>query len=402
MKRTIIAPRDDADMKARDTGVYMVEKQTPDETMHRTWDESSVYVMSKNDVNTLIDKITPIVDMSRNAVDFLLDGEWGTLGTTRPIFEFARNSFDDQELDLFTRYDFAYLGDNNIKLVGIEADAPRFFIESAHTQRAWLLEKFPQQVKQHKVTQLNSIPETTTKAFSKLRSIAQDSTIHVANGSDARGEDAITASYIKGLIKNAGWNVDSVRIKDLHWSQDIDSWANGKGNPISNIYKHYPWDILLNQQIARDFVAKSTRLGMLFEPAWKMILSNRAIIPALWELYPKSELLSESKMLEHGIMTGDYTIAPISTNVSRNEIGILKGRQFTSWGEDIKTFNNTSNMVQRKLEIPRRYRDQNGGYRFTYISAFTVAGKLAGLGIRETRLPLLGIYSTFKPHVVQL
>lgn len=401
MKRTTIPPRNDADMKAHDAGVYMVERTIPDGNIHRSWDETSAYILTKNDVNAFIQKVSPIIEMSRNAVDFLLDGEWGTLGTTRPIFEFARNSFDDQELDLFTRYDFAYLGDDDIKLVGIEADAPRYFIEAAHTQRSWILEKFPQQTSQHKFTQLNSIPELTIQAFEKLHKVSDNKNIHIANGSDIRGEDAITAAYIKGLMKTAGWAVGNVRVKDLHWNNTINMWADGKENNIYSLYKHFPWDMLLTLQIARDFVSKNARLEILFEPAWKMILSSRAILPALWELYPDSELLSPSMMSEHGEIKGDKVIAPLMASTSRNEVGIWKERQFTSWGEDIKNFSN-SNLVQRKLEIPRRYRDQQGGYRFAYISVFTVAGRLAGVGIRETRLPLLGTYSTFKPHIVQL
>lgn len=394
--------RDDSDDKAHDSGVFRVKRTLENGESYRTWDESSAYIITKNEVDTILDKVSAITQMSREAVDFLLDGEWGTLGLTRPVFEYARNSFDDQEIDLFTRYDFAYLGNGQIKLVGIDADAPRLFVEAAQSQRTWLWDKFAQKARQHKITQLNSIPEMSINAFQQLNDMSKTSNMHILDNTASRGKDWITSSLIKGLAEKGGWNVGRVRLKDLEWDKQQGIWHDTHGDHITNIYKQFPWEMLLSHSITRDFIAHSGRLERTFEPSWKTILGSRAILPALYELYPRSALISPASMSRSKKLGNDVVAAPLTSSISRNELGVLKNRKFTSWGEDIKDFKNQKNMVYRKLEIPKRYKEEDGNNHFVYLSFFTVAGNLAGLGIQETRMPLLGLHSTFKPHIVML
>jgi len=402
MKRVPVALRDNSDDKAHESGVFRVERTLENGESYRTWDESSAYIITKNEVDTILDKVSAITQMSREAVDFLLDGEWGTLGLTRPVFEYARNSFDDQEIEMFTRYDFAYLGNGQVKLVNIDADAPRMFVEAAQSQRAWLWDKFSQKAKQHKITQLNSIPEMTINAFQQLNDMSKTGNMHILDNTASRGRDWIVSSLVKGLAEKGGWNVGRVRLKDLEWDKNQGIWHDGKGDNITNIYKQFPWEMLLSHGITRDFIAHSGRLEKTFEPSWKTILGNRAMLPALHELYPRSALISPSSMSRSKKLGNDIVAAPLSSSVSRNELGILKGRRFTSWAEDVKDFKNQKNMVYRKLEIPKRYKEEDGNNHFVYLSFFTVAGNLAGLGIQETKMPLLGLHSTFKPHIVML
>lgn len=402
MKRVPVALRDDAEARAHESGVFRVERTLQNGERYKTWDESSAYIITKNEVDTIIDKVSGIVEMGREAVDFLLDGEWGTLGLTRPVFEYARNSFDDQEIELFTRYDFAYMGNGQIKLVGIDADAPKMFVETAQSQRTWLWDKFATKAKQHKVTQLNSIPEMTINAFQQLNDLSRTSNMHILDNTASRGRDWIVSSLIKNMAEKGGWNVGRVRLKDLEWDKEKGIWHDGHGDHVTNIYKQFPWDMLLSHGITRDFIAHSGRLEKTFEPAWKTILGNRAMLPALSELYPRSALISPASLSRSQKLGDNIVSAPISPSISRNEVGLLKGRKFTSWGEEIKDFRGQKNMVYRKLEIPKRYKEEDGTSHFAYLSVFTVAGNLSGIGIQETKLPLLGLHSTFKPHVVML
>lgn len=402
MKRIPVAPRDDADTKAHSSGVFRVERRLSSGEAYRTWDESSVYAITQNEVDAILDKAKSIVDMGRDAVDFLLDGEWGTLGLTRPVFEYARNSFDDQEIELFTRYDFAYLGNGQIKLVNIEADAPRLFVETAQTQRVWLWDKYEQKAKNHKITQLNSIPEMSINAFQQLNDLSNTGNIHILDNSNSQGIDWITSSLIKNIAEKGGWNVGRVRLKDLIWDKDKARWTDGKNDEIDNLYKQFPWEMLLSHGLTRDLIAHSGRMERIFEPAWKTVLNSRAMLPALAELYPRSALISPASLSRSKKLGDDIVMAPLSTNISKNETGVLKGRKFTSWGEEVKDFRTQRNMVYRKLEIPKRHREEDGSNHFVYLSIFTVAGHLAGLGVQETKLPLLGVHSTFKPHIVML
>lgn len=402
MKRVSVSLRDDADNKAFESGVFKAERSLPNGEIYRTWDESSAYIITRNEVDTILDKAVNIVNMGREAVDFLLDGEWGTLGLPIPVFEYARNSFDDQEIELFTRYDFAYLGNGQIKLVNIEADAPSLLVETAEAQRKWLWDKFAQKAKQHKVTQLNSIPEMTKSAFGQLYKMSPEGNFHILDSESTRGKEWFASSYIKNLAEKAGWDIGRVRLKDLSWDNQQKRWEDHAENKINGVYKQLPWDMLFDHMLMREIVAHSQNLERIFEPAWKTILSSRAIMPALHELYPRSALISPASLSRSKKLGEDIVAAPMLRSASRNEVGTLKGRRFTAWGEDIKDFRNQKSMIYRKLEIPKRFKDSNGGGQFTYLSIFTVAGNIAGLGIQETKLPLLGQHSTFKPHIVML
>lgn len=402
MKRVSVAPRDDFADKAHRSGVFAVNRTLPNGEEHQTWDETSAYLIEKDEVDSILDAVEPIVSMSYEAVDFLLDGEWGTLGIPLPFFEFTRHSFDDQKPQLFTRYDFAYLGNGEVKLVGIDSDSPRNMMEASQAQRRWLWDKFASRAKDREVTQLNSIQEITEKAFEKVLEESETNLIHIARGTDSRGEDWITSAFIKGIAKKVGWEVIDARMRDLRWDEQHQAWRDNKGNTIQNIYKHFPWDMLIRQKISKDMIINHNRFESLFEPSWKLILSTRAVLPAMWDLYPESPILSPAFMDKDESLGPNIVTSTVLPTTSRNEMGLLKGRNFTSWGEELKDLTGQKNVTYRDLVIPKRYKDKNGGYRFAYLSVYTVAGKIAGLGMRETRMPLLGAHSTFRPHLVKL
>lgn len=400
MKRVKVAARDNADERAMSTGVLSVEKTLQNGLSYRTWDESSAYLMSRDDVDEIVSAISSVVSMAREAADFLLDGEWGTFGMSNEIFELVRNSFDSRETEFFTRYDFAYTADGSLKLVGIEPDSPRYLVETAHTQRTWLFDMFGNKVKNHKVTQLNSIPEMILEAFKEFKN--NDKNLHVFTSSLERGEDSISSSYIKGLARTCGLNVSGHRMKDLIWDKFSNVWVDEKGDEVTSFYKHYPWELIMSSPSSKNFIEHYEDFKQTLDPLWKIIMSNRAVLPAMYHLFPDSKILSPAKLDDVTGIGEDYVMSPVLLSSSRNEMGVLKGRAFTSWGENMKDLSNQPTIAYRKLDMPKRYRDASGGYRFTFLSVFTVGGSLAGIGVRESRLPLLGAHSTFKPHVVML
>lgn len=401
MKRVSVAPRDDYLSRASKSGVYNIERTLSNGEKNYTWDESSAYLIDREEVDYIIDSISPIISMSYEALDFLLDGEWGTFGVSRPFFEYIRNTFDDQELDLFTRYDFAYMNNGELKLVGIEADSPRGLIETAQVQRTWLWDKFSSRAEEGKITQLNRIQELTNSTFRQLLKESSSNTLHIARG-DSRGEDWITSAFLKGIARDAGWHAIDSRMKEIRWDVVNKLWVDGKNNEITNLYKHYPWDMMLRQKIAKDMIINSNQLERVLEPSWKMLFSSRVMLPALYELFPKSDVLSPAYMQYEKHLGDSYVTSTLLPLTSRNEMALLSGRSFTSWGETPKNFDNQRSLTYRKLEVPKRYKDKHGGYRFIYVSAYTVAGQLAGIGMRETKMPLLGAHTTFRPHLVQL
>lgn len=400
--------RDNIEQTIRDSGIVNRTRILYDGTISQLWDETSAYVLSRKDVNHILDQAEPLVKMSHQAVDFLLDGEWGTLGLPRGMFESIRRSFDDEDLDLYTRYDFAYMIDGSIKLVGIDADSPKSFIETAHAQRVWLYDKFEQQASNHSITQMNKIPEVSIEAFRRLKNMSHFNTLHIARESDIINEDRVITNFIKGLAKSSGWNTEDVRLKDVEWHKEDKTWVTGN-NRVINLFKYFPWEILLAQPSSKKFITNENKFESVFEPSWKMMLSNRAVLPALYHLYPNSNIVSKSYIDEpYDLSDGDYVKFSLLPSTSRSEIATLKGKEFTSWGDQIRDLSSQNVLGYRKLEIPRRFQNPDdaehdaGRKVFCYLSLFAVAGNIAGIGLKETKLPLLGTQSTFRPHLVML
>lgn len=402
MKRVSVAPRENYHDKALQSGVFAVEKKLNSGDIHRTWDETSAYLIDRDEVDQIMDSIEPIISMSHNAVDFLLDGEWGTLGIPHPFFDYIRNTFDDNAPPFITRYDFAYLGNGQVKLVGIDGDSPKGIMEVAQAQRDWLWEKFRNRAIKNEITQLNNLQEVAGIALKQALKSSEYKDLHIARLSDARGEDWLTSRFIKGIARKSGWTVHETRMNGIQWSKNDNSWIDDDGREINNLYKHFPWDMLINQKVSKDFINHTDKLGLILDPAWKMVLSSRAMLPALWEMYPNSKILSPASISDTAKLGNNIVTAPLLPVTSRNEMAVLKNRQFTSWGEPMKTFSEKNDLAHRTLEIPKRYKDKTGEYRFAYMSVFAISTAIVGIGMRETRLPLLGANSTFRPHLVKL
>ena len=54
---------------------------------------------------------------------------------------------------------------------------------------------------------------------------------------------------------------------------------------MKNVFKLYPWEWIVEDEFGKNILLDVNR-PFWIEPAWKMLLSNKAILPILWELYP--------------------------------------------------------------------------------------------------------------------
>ena len=58
--------------------------------------------------------------------------------------------------------------------------------------------------------------------------------------------------------------------------------------PIRVMAKLYPWEWMAREQFGAHVLTDTTAF---IEPAWKMILSNKMLLPLLWEGFPGHENL---------------------------------------------------------------------------------------------------------------
>ena len=91
----------------------------------------------------------------------------------------------------------------------------------------------------------------------------------------------------------AGLQTKLVFIDDIGWDNDNNQFVDAEDETIRNIFKLYPWEWLASDDFGKNILQDSNN-SFWIEPSWKMILSNKAILPILWELNPDCEYLLPS------------------------------------------------------------------------------------------------------------
>src|SRR5207248_5555112 len=82
--------------------------------------------------------------------------------------------------------------------------------------------------------------------------------------------------------------------------------------PLRTVFKLYPWEWMLRDQFGPHLPIAGTRW---IEPPWKMLLSNKAILPVMWELFPDSPYLLRAKFEPFG---STYVRKPIQGREGAN------------------------------------------------------------------------------------
>jgi ParB family transcriptional regulator, chromosome partitioning protein len=128
-------------------------------------------------------------------------------------------------------------------------------------------------------------------------------------------------------------------------------------------------------------VLPSDRMGIV-EPPWKMLLSNKAILPVLWEMFPDHpNLLPASR--ERSAIAGPCVEKPIHGREG-------KGIRWLDAGEPAS--GRRGLIYQAAAPLPNF-----DGWR-ALIGSWIVGGKAAGMGLREDRDPITRNTSRFVPH----
>lgn len=113
-----------------------------------------------------------------------------------------------------------------------------------------------------------------------------DPRIHFACAWD-QPEDRQTIAYLAETAEQAGKSVELLDMADIGFSPE-GRFTDPQERPIDRLFKLYPWEWMAKEEFFELIPAERHRF---LEPAWKMMLSNKALLPILWELNPHHPLL---------------------------------------------------------------------------------------------------------------
>jgi glutathionylspermidine synthase len=261
------------------------------------------------------------------------------------------------------------------------ADTPTSLYEAGIVQWFWL-----QDFNASK-DQFNSIHEKLITYWKFLNRFLHNNSLHFTCLKDSL-EDLTNTEYMRDCAIQAGLKTQLIFIDDIGWDETTEQFVDLEETPIQNIFKLYPWEWLVNESFGAN-ILKAKNEPYWIEPAWKMILSNKSILPILWQLYPNHPLLLPS-FFEPGSLTNFVKKPKLSregANIEMMQSGIATNKTGGEYGEE-------GFIYQELFSLP----EFNGKY--PVVGSWIIGQEAAGMGIREADGLITDNKSRFVPHLI--
>jgi len=381
MKRLVCKPRDHWSDKVEEVGLTF---HTADGVPY--WDESAFYELTSREVDTLEKAANDLHEMCIEAAQWVIDeNRFAEMGIPELAVPLIRRSWERDDFSLYGRFDLAYDGDKPPKLLEYNADTPTSLVEAAVAQWYWLQDTYPQ------ADQFNGIHERLIGAWKKFRSQAPDKVW--LGGVKNHLEDAQTVLYIQDTCHQAGLETEALFIEDLGYDSRSKRFVDLACNEVRAYFKLYPWEWMWGEDFSKYLEQEQIHF---IEPMWKMLLSNKAILVALWRRFPDHPnllpayfTLDELKKTR-GMSSVDYVRKPKLSREGANVCIVRNGSVVT---ETVGEYGSEGWIYQAAIDLPRF----DGNY--PVMGVWMVNHEACGLGIREDRTPVTGNLSRFIPHL---
>ncbi len=179
--------------------------------------------------------------------------------------------------------------------------------------------------------------------------------------------------------------------RDLGWDAARAGFCDLDERPVRAAFKLYPWEFMVKDAFG-PVLAHQPRPCAFLEPAWKMLLSNKALLAILWELFPQSAYLLPA-YLDGPRDLASYVKKPILAREGAN-VEIHQGGSVIA-APPMDCYGAEGHVYQSYAPIP-----EFDGFR-PVLGAWIVDGEPAGMGIREDRGLITGNGSSFVPHLIE-
>lgn len=385
MKRYEIQERTDWKQKVEEVGFFYHSLDT------KYWDESVCYSFTMDEVLKMEKDTNVLYDMCLEAVQYVIDNDlFDKFKIPKEFVPYIIKSWNEEHPSIYGRFDFS-LRDNQIKMLEFNADTPVMLLESSVVQWYWLND-----VKRGH-DQWNSIHEKLIDYWKMvIPYLKGDKKLHFASVKDEYYEDIITVEYLRDTAIQAGVDTNFLYINDIGWDSNNSCFVDQNDNEIHNIFKLYPWEWLFVEEFGKHLLEDKNEAYWI-EPAWKIILSNKAILPILYKLFPNSPIILPTYYEEDKHLLGDsYVRKPFYSRQGEN-IKIVKNGVVVQ--ESNGEYDNGDFIYQELCELPTV--NDNFPRYYPLLCSWVCYGESAGLGIREHNDLITTVSSRFVPHFIE-
>lgn len=344
------------------------------------WDESVYYQFSAAEIDQLEAATYELDRLCLAAAQYVIDHDlWERFLIPPEYRDFISQSWEQDERTLYGRFDLAFDGQAEPKLLEYNADTPTALLEAAVVQWFWLQDCALQ------AQQFNSIHERLLEAFQSLRETSSERFYFAAVAGSS--EDYMTVNYLRDVALQAGFDTAYLNVEDIGWHAARSVFTDQNERAIRSCFKLYPWEWLLREQFGPCLLRGRC---LWFEPPWKSLLSNKAILPLLWELNPGNPYL----------LAASYEPLAHGTYIKKS----ILGRE----GANVQVFQQGRLLLETPgpYDGPAVYQEIQPLPRFDeryypIVGSWVVNGWSCGIGIREDANPITGNLSRFVPHIFQ-
>jgi glutathionylspermidine synthase len=386
------------------------------------WREGPHYTLTQQDYAWSYEAAETLWPMCIKAGDTVL--KYPELIRSFGIPEWAvpeiKRSWDKDQLSVYGRFDFRFGGECELsehdpslrtpKLLEFNADTPTSLLESAVVQWNWF-----EQAKHAGKDQWNRIYEALKEAWRRQVEIYERATgrtvrvIHFAHSAeDKSGEDYLNTVCMAAAAEEAGYKVKVFYIDKLQKSVSDDNgsfyYLDNEGEYIEILFKLYPWEWMTFIQEEGGFkISPLLPNGTTWvEPPYKMLWSNKGLLPVLWELYKDDPI--RRKFLLPAYFTGKKQHD--MPNFVRKPLLGREGANVTVYQNGEPMFNTDGRygeegFVDQELALLPNFRSPYSHEdNYALMGVWMIDGEPEGMGIRESSGPITNNTSFFVPHVI--
>jgi glutathionylspermidine synthase len=374
MRRIACTPRPDWQQRVEESGLAWHSSDVP------YWNESAFYRFTADEVAELERVTNELEGMTLRAAEHVIENRlYSRLQIPAPAVPLIEASWQAEPPSLYGRFDLAFDGTRPPKLLEYNADTPTSLLEAAVVQWRWLQDTAPSS------DQFNSLHERLIARWKHLAPFFPDGRIDFCSLDDL--EDGITVTYLEDTAQQAGLSTSCFPVEEIGWNDS--AFVGPDGRPLGAVFKLYPWEWMVREEFGEHLAGSST---MWIEPPWKMLLSNKSILPVLWELYPGHPNLLEAHFDGSRGMPS-WVRKPLLGREGANITLHTAGGDLETdgaYGEE--------GFVYQEL-APLASFDGKYPVVGSWLIGHEPGNAAAGIGIRESETPITDNFSQFVPHL---
>jgi glutathionylspermidine synthase len=376
VRRHQLPPRPDWQRKVEEAGLTWHTH----EDGRKYWDESVAYEFSAAEVDTLEEATNELHRLCLAAADHVVANPdiMDRFLVPRHFRDYVANSRKRGDPYLYGRFDLAWdPAAGPPKMLEYNADTPTTLLETAVVQWYWLEEARPG------ADQFNSVHDRLIERWREIGGLVPPGArLHLSAYADV-DEERVTVEYLADTLQQAGLDHKRIALEDVGWNKESGDFVDTDGEAIRFWFKLYPWEWLIRDKFAPQLL--EDRVGVI-EPPWKMLLSNKAILPLLWEMFPDHPNLLPAS---HEPLAGDVVVKPV---LAREGANIQMRRAGTGDLATTGPYQDSPRIWQRTAPLARF----DGNH--LVIGSWTVGDDSAGMILREDKGPITGAGARVVPH----